>query len=871
MAFSTRISSFIRNLTRRGTIERELSDEVRAYVELSTERNMKQGMNETDARRAALVELGGAEQVKENVREVRLGHFLETRARDVRFALRSLGKAPLFTSTVVLVLALGIGSTALIFSIVNALLLRGPAFPEADRLYMLWQKIPQESRVSFSSKEFSAWQKQTEVFERLATFTGNGFTISGEGEPEMVIAHLVAPSFFEVLHATPARGRVFLESESKAGNTHAVILSYGLWQKRFGGRDGIVGESITMNGEPYAVVGVMPDSFDFPNGEAKIWVPANLDGPPFSDHPDAHFLRVLGKLKPGISRAQLQAEIDVLGKRVNDPSDKTDRRFFALSLKEMMMGNLRTPLVVLLSAVGFLLLISCANVANLMLARANARRGEMALRAALGASRGRLIAQLLTEAGVLAIMGGALGLGIAVWGLDLLKRLANMPELLHAHIDGTVIGFVALAILLCAALFGLGPARNGSRTNFQEVLSGATRSTSGAVGAQQVLVFTEVALASVLLIGCALMLRSFTALIHVSPGFSPENVVTADAVMSRDRYPDKPQMLAFYNDALARVRALPGVNMAATITHLPFGGNAWGNSFEVEGRADIADGDSAQIRPISSGYFATLAIPMKSGRDFNEQDNEKAPGVAIINELMAKRYWPNESPLGRRIRYYGDWLTIVGVCGDTKNAALDESFSGIIYAHYPQVPADVMQFVARDLNFVARSPRGVAVASEMRGVVRALDPAMVVKVNTMEALIDDSVAQPRFRTWLIAIFSLFALTLSCLGIYGVIAYLVTQRYKEIGIRMALGATRANILQLILARTFKLTALGILAGLIAAFFLSRFLGSILFGITAHDAVTFTAVPFCLIVIALLAGYLPARRATRVDPVGSLRYE
>jgi putative ABC transport system permease protein len=313
------------------------------------------------------------------------------------------------------------------------------------------------------------------------------------------------------------------------------------------------------------------------------------------------------------------------------------------------------------------------------------------------------------------------------------------------------------------------------------------------------------------------------------------------------------------------------VNLAAAITHLPFGGNAWGISFDVEGCADIGDGDSAQIRPISPGYFATLGIPLKSGRDFSEQDNATAPGVAIINELMAKRYWPNESPIGRRIRYSKDWLTIVGVCGDTKNAALDESVSGIIYAHYPQVPGDVMQFVARDLNFVARSPRGVAIAGEMRAALRAIDPTMVVKVNSMESLIDDSVAQPRFRTWLIAIFSLFALTLACLGIYGVIAYLVTQRYKEIGIRMALGATRANILQLILGRTFRLTALGILAGLVAAFFLSRFLSSILFGVTTHDAVTFIGVPFCLIVIALLAGYLPARRATRVDPVRSLRYE
>ena len=865
------IASLCRNLIHKDKVERDLTDEVSAYVELATESKMKDSLSEREARREALVELGGVEQIKEQVREIRLGHFLETRWQDLRFAFRTLRKSPVFSLTVAVVLAFAIGSTAVIFSIANTLLLRGPDFPEADRLFMLWQKIPQEDRVSFSIKEFRAWQQQTAVFERLATFSGNGFTLSGGGEPEMVIGHMATPSLFEILHAAPIRGRVFLESEGQAGHTHEVILSHGLWQQRYGGRDGIVGEAITMNGESYQVVGVMPESFDFPNSEAKLWVPANLDGPPFSDHPDAHFLRVLGKLKPGISRARLQTEIDVLGPRVDDPADKTDRRYFAVSLKEMMVGNLRNPLLVLLSAVGFLLLIACANVANLMLARGNARRGEMALRAALGASRRRLTAQLLTEAGLLAIIGGIFGLGLAVWGLESLKRLANMPELLHAQVDGSVVGFVGLTVVLCGALFGLGPARNGSRTDFHEVLSGATRSTSGAVRAQQALVFAEVALASVLLIGCALMLRSFATLIQVSPGFAPENVVTADAVMSKDRYPDKPQMLAFYDSALARVRTLPGVNLAAVITHLPFGGNSWGNSFEVEGRPDIAEGDSAQIRPVSSGYFATLGIPMKSGRDFNEQDNEKAPGVAIINEVMAKRYWPNESPIGRRLRYYGDWLMIVGVCGDTKHAALDESFSGIIYAHYPQLPADVMQFVARALNFVARSPRGVAVAGEMRGAIRALDPVMVVKVNTMESLINESIAQPRFRTWLIGVFSIFALTLACLGIYGVIAYLVTQRYKEIGIRLALGATRQNILQLILARTLKLTAAGILAGLIAAFFLSRFLSSILFGITAHDTVTFIAVPACLIVIALLAGYLPARRATRVDPVTSLRYE
>jgi putative ABC transport system permease protein len=865
------VSALFRNLAQKKRVERDLAEEVGSYVELAADAKVRAGLDESAARRAAAIELGGIEQVKEEVRDVRMGHFLETRLQDLRFAFRTLRKSPVFSLTVALVLALGIGSTALMFTIVNSLLLRGPTFPEADHVFMLWQKIPQEDRVSFSVKEFVAWKKQTEVFEQLATFTGNGFTISGRGEPELVIGQMVTPSLFRVLRTAPLLGRAFFESEGKIGHDHEVILSHALWRQKFGSRSDVLGEQVTMNGEAYTIIGVMAETFDFPSHEAKLWIPADLNGPIFQEHPDAHFLRVIGRLKPGISRARLQAEVALLGKRVDAPSDKTDRRYFAIGLKEMITGDLRSPLLVLLSAVGLLLLIACANVANLMLARANARRSEMALRAALGASRRRLIAQLPTEAGVLAMIGGALGLAIALWGLDLLQRFANVPELLHARIDGSALGFVLVASALCGTLFGLGPAFSGSRTTFHHALRGTTRSTSGATGARHALVFAEVALASVLLIGCALMLRSFVRLMHVNPGFSPENVVTADAVMSKDRYPDKPQMLAFYRHSLRNVRALPGVKSAAMITHLPFGGNDWGNSFEVEGRPSRDSTDSAQIRPVSPGYFATLGIPLKSGTDFSERNNEKTPGVAIISELLAKRYWPNESPIGKKICYFRDWLTIVGVCGDIKHETLDASSAGTIYVPYPQVAADVMQFVARDLNFVVRSPSPAVVATEMRGAIHVLDPALVVKVNTMEALIHDSAAQPRFRTWLIGIFSIFALSLACLGIYGVIAYLVTQRYKEIGIRLALGATRANILQLILGRTFKLAAAGIAAGLLAALFLSRFLNTILFGITAHDPLTFISVPLCLVAVALLAGYLPARRATQVDPVTSLRYE
>jgi len=860
MSLFSHIASLWRNLSRRRQVERELSEEVSSYVDLATHAKLKDGLTEGDARREALVEFGGVEQVKEEVRDVRLGHFLETRWQDLRFGLRTLRKSPAFSLAVVLVLALGIGSTALMFTIVNSVLLEGPPFPEADRLFMLWQRFPQEDHVSFSAREFNAWKKQTEVFETFSGYMGNGFALTG----------------IQTLHTNAALGRVFLDSEGEVGKDHVVILSHAVWRDKFGLRLDVLGQPVVLNGEPYTIVGVMSETFDFPQADVKLWIPLVLDGPFLQQHPDAHFLRVLGRLKPGITPQRLQAEVELLGKRVDAPDDETVRRYFAVSLKEFTTGQLRNPLLVLLCAVGFLLTIACANVANLMLARASARQGEMALRAALGASRPRLIAQLLTEAAVLACLGGLLGLAIAIWGLDLLKLFGaeNVPELAHAHINRTALVFVFLISAVSGILFGLGPAFTASRTSFQTALKGTTRSTTGA-GADRTrhaLVFAEVALASVLLIGCALMLRSFVALTHVDPGFRPENVVTADAGLMKQHYPDAAAIMRFYRTTLEKVRALPGAQAVGVVTHLPFGGNNWGNSFEIEGRAAPAGTEySAQMRPASPGYFAALGIPLKEGHDFSESDTETAPGVAIVNETLARQFWPNESPLGKKIRFHKAWLSIVAVSGNIKHNRLDATSDEEIYIPYAQLPADVITFLGRDLTFVVRSANPASTASELRGTIRALDPQIVVKIATMQSLINESIAQPRFRTWLIGVFSIFALTLACLGIYGVIAYLVTQRYKEIGIRIALGATRQNILQLILARTLKLTAAGILAGLIAAFFLSRFLSSILFGITVHDPLTFIAVPACLIAIALLAGYLPARRATRVDPVTSLRYE
>src|SRR2546423_1491269 len=876
MFLFSRIASLLRNLTRRRRVERDLAAEVNSYVDLSTQKKMTQGLSEPEARRAALVELGGAEQVKELVREVRLGYFLETRMQDVRYAFRSLRKAPVFSLTVALVLALGIGSTALMFTIVNSVLLKGPAFPEADRLVMLWEDLPQEKQIPFSTREFTIWREQSQLFESMAAMTGAGFTITGRGEPELAIGQRVTPSFFQTLRVAPALGREVLEAEGKNGQDGVVLLSHAFWREKFGMRRDVLGENIIMNGKPYSIIGVMPENFDFLQHDTKFWVPMALDAPLHQQNFDAHFMRALGRLKRGVTSDQLRAEIDLLTPRVNAPDDNTIQKFYALPVKEMISRDLGRPLLILLSAVGFLLLIACANVANLMLARASSRRSEMAIRSAMGASRRRLIAQLLTEAVLLSAVGGLLGIGFAVWGLDALKTFAatNLPEILQTHLDGWALAFAIVVSGISGILFGLGPAFAGSSTNLHDSLKGGTRASSsaGAERTRRGLVFAEVALACILLVGCALMLRSFVALIHADPGFQPQNLVVIDTYLLRERYPDAERMIRFYRDALAGARALPGVVSVGVVTHLPFSDSTWGNSYEVEGQPAPPGVElTAQMRTISPAYFSTMQIPLKQGRDFTEHDNENAPGVAIVNEVFAKRHWPNESPLGKRIRYGKEWLSIVAVCGSIKHRSLELESDAEIYVPYPQTSAGALTFVGRQLNFVIRSTAAAGVASSTRNAIHSLDPGLVVKANTMESLINDSLAQPRFRTWLIGVFSLFALTLACLGIYGVIAYLVTQRYKEIGIRMALGATRANILQLILARTFKLTALGILAGLITAYFLSRFLSSILFGITAHDAITFVAVPLCLIAIALLAGYLPARRATRVDPVTSLRHE
>lgn len=860
---------------RKYKLEQEIDEEMRFHLEARTQLNIEKGQKAEDARAAALRQFGNATRQREDTVDADLFSWMETLGNDLRYAIRLLHKNLSFSGFAILALALGIGATTLMSSVVNSLLLEPLPYKDPDRLFMVWNKIPHEERISFSTREFLTYNGQSAIFDKVAAFTGHGFVISGQGEPQLVVGQLVTPSFFEVLGVAPELGRGFLESEGESGHDREVVLSHQLWKERFPGSENVLGQTITMNGDAYTVVGVMPPSFQYPAQSYKLWAPAALKGSVFQQHPNAHFLRVLGRLKPGISASRIQAETDVLGKRL-DPED-SERHYYSVSLPEMVSGDLRRPLLVLLCAVGLLLIIACANVSNMMLARASARQREMAVRAALGASRKRLVRQLLAETTLLSLIGGSMGVLLAYVGLILLARggSKNMPDLARVHLDLPVLLFIFVLSSVAGILFGLAPALNGSKTDLQSTLRQGTQSSSNRSSerTRSVLVFAEIALSTLLLVGSGLMLHSFVRLVHQEPGFAPENLLSAQATLMPNRYPDSAGLVRFYRNTSERLKAIPGVAAVGMTAYLPFGGNNWGNSFEVEGKPiREGEGSSAQIRPVGAGYFHAMSIPLARGREFSESDTASAPAVAIINQVLARRFWPNEDPIGKRIRFSSDWLTIVGVCNEVKHARLDETVEPEIYAAYLQVPPAMLDLGGRDQHYVIRmAGASGSVAASVRAAIHSEDPEIVVTLDNMQTLIDDTTAQPRFRTSLIAIFSSLALVLAAVGIYAVLAYSVTQRFKELGIRLALGAQRADIRHLILGHAVRLAALGTACGLLAAYFLSNFLRSLLFGITIHDPLTYFVVPPLMLGIALLAGYWPARHASRVSPTISLRYE
>ena len=878
MSLFSKSGSLLRNTITRQRVDRELNDEVGSYVELLTEKNMKHGMNERDARRAAMLETGGVEQLKEEVRSGRIGFALETFFQDLRYGLRSLRKKPGFTLTAVIAIALGIGANTAIFSLINGVLLRSLAYADPDRIVMVWERSVNATnpRNVVSPANFLDWQKQSRSFEHIAPVWNRPVNLTGgNGEPEEIKAELVGQGFFAVLGVQPITGRVFLPEENQAGNDLVVILSYELWQNRFGGDPRVVGQLATINGRQRTIVGVMPAGFHFLDNQVKVWMPLGLDAATNYRETSGRFLSVVARLKPGVTVQQAQGEMTGIARQLEQTYVKFNAGWGVniVPIHEQVVGEIRPILIVLLAAVAFVLLIACANVANLLLSRAATRQKELALRAALGAGRKRLVRQMLTESVLLAIIGGGLGALLAYWGIHLLISFGpdNIPRLSEINIDLRVLGFTFAISLVTGVLFGLIPALQASRPDLNDTLKeGARGSTGHSRMFRNLLVVAEVSLALVLLISAGLMIRSFLWLQSVETGFNARNVLTIRVQLPGKKYPEPHQIVEFFKQAQERIAALPGVQAVGAISYLPLTGPAARDGFKIVGQPEPAPGQEppCEVRVITPSYFRAMGIPLLKGRLLDERDG-KEPRVLLINEALARKNFPNEDPIGKRIAV--SWADgaideIVGVVGDIKEGALDKEPEPAIYWPHPREPYSGMAFVVRTSGDALRFSNAV------QKQIRALDPEQpVADVRTMEQVISKSIARPRFNTLLLGIFSGVALVLASVGLYGVMSYSAAQRTQEIGIRMALGAKPGDILRLVVGHGMKLTAAGIVIGVIASFALTRVMSSLLFGVTATDLPTFLGVSTLLTGVALLANYIPARRATRVNPVVALRYE
>jgi putative ABC transport system permease protein len=859
-------------------MEKELTEEVGSYVELLMEKKMREGMNEKEARRAALLEVGGVEQVKEEVRAGRTGFAIETFFQDLRYGLRSLLKKPGFTLTAVIALALGIGANTAIFSVINGVLLRSLSYANPDRIVMLWERNVAGTQLQnvVSPGNFLDWQKQSTSFEHVAAVAEQRVNLTGgNGEPEEIKVQFVSQPFFPALGVQPLIGRSFLPEEDRVGND-LVVLSHQLWQNRFGADPAIIGKRATVSGRQRTVIGVMPPGFHFLDNQVKAWMPIALDPGINYREVTGRYLRVVARLKPGVAVQQAQGELTGIAKQLEQalPKYNTGWGVNVVPMHEQVVGEIRPILVVLFAAVAFVLLIACANVANLLLSRAASRQKELALRAALGAGRMRLVRQMLTESVLLALMGGVLGLLLAFWGIQFLIGFGpdNIPRLSEVTLDLRVLGFTVGISLLTGVLFGLIPALQASRPDLNDALKEGSRGSTGGHGRtfRNVFIVAEVSLALVLLIGAGLMIRSFMRLQSVETGFNPENVLTMRLQLPKKKYPEPHQIVDFFKQAQDRIAALPGVQAVGAISYLPLTGLASRDAFRIVGQPAPAPGQEpgVEVRVITPSYFRAMGIPLLKGRLLDERD-VKESRVLLINETMAKRYFAGVDPVGKQMEIYWDGSgpdEIVGVVGDIREGALNKEPEPAIYWSHPRVAYSGMALVVRTAGDASRF--GAAVQKE----IRALDPDQpIADVRTMQQVIAKSISRPRFNTLLLTIFAGVALVLASVGLYGVMNYSATQRTHEVGIRMALGATRADIMRLVVGNGMLLTLIGIGIGVAASLMLTRVMASLLFGITATDVPTFLGVSIVLAGVAFIANYIPARRATRVNPIIALRYE
>ena len=800
---------------------------------------------------------------------------------DLRYAVRMLAKSPAFTAVAILTLALAIGANSAIFSVVNAVLLRPLPYPQSEQLVRVFGKQPQLDLAPSSPANFLDWRAENEVFTHIATWVGQGFNLTGTDKPERVIGARVSFDLFRLLGVQPALGRDFAAEEDGDGGERVVILSYDFWQRRFAGDPSAIGRTITLSDQAYTIVGVMPRGFAFPSPRAQIWTPVAFN-PAERATRDTNFIEVVARLKPGVSLEQARANMSAVAQRQAEryPQTNSGLGVTVVSLQEHMVGNVRPMLVVLLGAVAFVLLIACANVANLLLGRAAARQREMAIRSALGASRSRVVRLLLTESVLLAVLGGAIGLLLAGWSLDLLLSLmpADLPFVAEIGVNRTVFLFTAAVSVLTGILFGLAPAWQVSKSDLNEGLKESGRGGSGGPRRHRIralLVISEVALSLVLLIGAGLMIRSFARLLAVDPGFKADHVLTAFVSLPASKYSERQAQVAFFDRLLERLRNVPGVNAAGIVTNIPlYGGSSTG--FDVDGRPEALPGQRpmTDYRLTSPDYFTSMGMRLVKGRAFSHHDNESAPGVVIINETLAARYFAGEDPIGKRLNLSGDpedRREIVGVIADVRNYGVDAEVKPEVYVPFLQSAPEYLASQTSAMTIVVRSaidPTGLAAA--LREQVQALDKDQPVSaIKTMERYLAESMLPRRFSMLLLGAFAGLALVLAAVGIYGVIAYTVTQRTREIGIRIALGARGGDILRLVFSNAIATTVVGVGIGLGAAFALTRLLQSLLYQVTATDPIVFATIPLLLFAVAAIATYLPARRAMKVDPITALR--
>jgi putative ABC transport system permease protein len=866
---------------RKDKLEGQLDEELQFHIEMRTREFIAAGMTPEEARHQAARVFGNQLLLKERTRDVDTIGWIESLWQDLRYAFRLLRKSPGFTIVAVLTLALGIGANTAVFSVVNTVLLRPLPYPESERLVKIWSTNPNTNRWGMwtAYPRFVDWRRHTTVFEEMATARTWVINLSGGDHPEALYGVVTSSRLFQLLRVQPMLGRAFLPEEDQRGHDHVIILSYGLWQRRFGGGRAVIGRTVDLDRQSYTVIGVMPRDFRFPpelpaSYGVDAWLPPAPD--PSRDERVSNNYYTYARLKPGVTLAQAQAEMDAINHGLAEKHSEDRGLGVKVAGWQQQVGSeVRPALLILLGAISLVLLIACANVANLLLARGATRQREAALRQALGAGRGRLIRQLLTESLLLAVFGGVTGLFLAHLGLEVFIRLApDIPRLNEMTMDPHVLLFSAALTLGTGLIFGIAPALQGSKTDLQDVLKeSGSRLTAGSMRARMrsVLVVAEMTLALMLLAGAGLLIRSFVRVQEIDPGFNAKNLLTAFVMLPPAKYPEPRRQAEFFREVMERIGSLPGVEWAGGADSAPMLSNDAG-PVSIEGHP-VGPGEvkiQAERPKITPDYFRAMGIRLLRGRAFTWADNEGSPPVAIINEAAARQYWPNEEAMGKRVRLEDGsapvWRQVIGVVGDVRQDGLVQAGRPEVYAPLNQVPVPYMVLVVRTRS-------GPAVfAGAVRHAVMAVDKEQpLFQIQAMQQVLDDSVAGRRFQMSLLAFFAAIALGLAAIGIYGLMSYSVNQRTHEIGIRMALGAKRDEVLRLVVRQGLVLAMIGVALGMAGALLLTRFLSSMLYGVGVNDPITLLSVAVLLSGVAALASFIPASRASRIDPTVALRHE